>query len=87
METKTDTILVIGLTDHADGMAYENEKHLVPLRDAFTTALTLLTRNDHVCMIDDYDYISKCKDHDYASLAPFSINISLGTFAHTGKLR
>lgn len=80
-ELKQDSlVLVVGLTDHADGMAYATEKHTVSLPDAFTTCLELLTRCDHTCIISLEDY-SKLKDHSYADLAPHSINISKGIYA------
>ncbi len=80
-ELKQDSlVLVVGLTDHADGMAYATEKHLVSLPDAFTTCLELLTRCDHTCIISASDY-HKLQEHNYVDLAPYSINISKGIYA------
>ena len=80
-ELKQDSsVLVVGVTDHADGMAYATEKHEVSLPDAFTACLELLERCDHACIISEDDYFS-LKDHNYADLAPYSINISKGIYA------
>lgn len=80
-ELKQDSLVIVaGLTDHADGMAYEIEKHTASLPDAFTTALEILTRCDHACIISLEDY-AKLKEHSYGNFAPYSINISKGIHA------
>ena len=71
---------VCGLVDHADGDDYEVACHFVPLADAFVTALQLLHESsDHVCIIDDENYLKL--EHTFIHLAPYSINISKGIHA------
>lgn len=77
--TQEDFVYVVGLVDHECGNAYQQEKHFVDLPYAFTTALDVLTRCDHVCITDRDTYDSEA--HDYMSLAPYSINISVGQYA------
>lgn len=75
-----ERVHVCGLADYEDGNAYEVACHLVPLTDAFTTALQLLhDSSDQVCIIDDDNY--KVIPHTYIDLAPYSINISKGIHA------
>ena len=74
-----DFVYILGLNDHPDGNAYQNEKKFVDLPYAFTTALDMLTRCDHVCITDSDSYDSQ--SHDYQSIAPYSINISKGIYA------
>ncbi len=69
-------VYVLGLNCHEDGNAYQDEKHYVELPYAFTVALDVLTRCDHVCITDYETYDAQA--HDYLSLAPYSINISKG---------
>lgn len=75
---------VLGLTDNADGNAYKSEDMLTETGYAFTTAIDMLTRCDHVLMVDDEAYNNY--EHDYLSLAKYSIHISAGIYAKpTGK--
>jgi hypothetical protein len=79
MNPPDDRVHVCGLIDSADGDAHEVACYLVPLTDAFVTALQLLhDSSDHVCIIDDENYTRL--EHTYTSLAPYSINISAGGY-------
>ena len=76
----TNTVYVVGLTDHADGNAYVAELSECSTKDAFDIAVRMLTKSDHVCIIDLADY-DKLAEHTYFTLAPYSINISKGIYA------
>ena len=81
----SELIYVVGLNDNTDGNAYQQELHTVELADAFTTSIEVLTRCDHVCVIDIPDY-DRLTSHTIADLAPLSINISVGIYAKQHNL-
>lgn len=71
---------VIGYNDHEDGNAYKAEEMEVDLAYVFTTALTLLTRCDNVCIIDT-EHHEELDTNDFMKTAPFAICMSLGQYA------
>lgn len=83
-----NTFHVIGLNDHPDGNAYEDEHHgIITPRPMTTlnfgelleTALQVLSKNDHVLICDEEPFEEHA--HDLISLAPYSIHITKGIHA------
>ena len=74
---------ILAYDDHADGNTYLAEEHLVELPYAFTVAIDLLTRHDNVLITDTEPY--EDNNHDYYSLAPYSITMGLGVYAKPSK--
>lgn len=94
---KLDSMMhVLAYDDHADGNTYLAHETLVELPYVFTTALALLAQHDNVCITDPASYDEHT--HDFYTIAPYSINMSLGLYAkpteaenvakaYTGKIR
>lgn len=80
---------VLAYDDHADGNTYLAEEHYVDMADSFVTSIELLARHDNVLITDDHSY-DNTPDHDYYTLAPYSIIMSLGIYAsshtHLGEM-
>lgn len=70
---------VLGYNDHADGNTYFSEEHLVEMPYTFTTAIDTLSRCDNVLITDTEHYEEL--DHDFYTLAPYSITMGLGIYA------
>lgn len=80
-----ETVYILGYDDYASGNAYMSEQHIVELPEAFTAALQVVRRHDHACIIDEETLVT-LKARDFYTVAPHSINISLGIYAQETKL-
>lgn len=70
---------VLAYDDHADGNTYLTEEHHVPLHDSLCTAIEILARHDNACIVDEEAYNDNT--HDFYTIAPYAINMSLGIYA------
>lgn len=77
-----NTIYVLAYDDHADGNTYLSATEKTDVNNAFNVALLLLDAHDNVCIITGADYNSL--DHDFYSVAPYAINMSVGIYAKSG---
>ena len=82
------TAHILAYDDHADGNTYLTADYTIdftPTKDdllnAFTIALNILAQHDNACIIDTDDY-EKLPNRDFYTVAPYSINLGLGIYAH-----
>ena len=76
-------ILVLAYDDTASDLPYFSQASKTNTTDAFHVALELLTKHDHVCIVEEKDYI--IHGADYFEIAPYAINISTGVYVKADK--
>lgn len=74
-----EMMYVLAYDDHADGNTYLSSETLAELPYVFTTAIAMLAEHDNVLITDTEHYEEL--DHDFYTLAPYSITMGLGIYA------